>query len=148
MSNVGSGGGAPAAGSAVPAASSGAADVAEAPKEEVKEEKNEDESDDDMVRTLFDFQCLQVLLIFINIIFTLRRVLDFSINLLYYIRFHWRICSIACPMWSYEGACSRSMPILLTQNKMDLERDCSEYALFTVLNSDKGYLIQRNLMLL
>ena len=119
MSNVGSGGGAPAAGSAVPAASSGAADVAEAPKEEAKEEKDE-ESDDDMVRTLFDFQRLQVLLIFVNILFTLRRVLDFSINLLYYIRFHWRICSIACPMWSYEGACSCSTPILLTQNKMDL----------------------------
>lgn len=60
LSNVGSGGGAPAAG--VPAASSGAPAVEEEKKEEAPEEK--EESDDDMVRAFFDFQRLQVLLIF------------------------------------------------------------------------------------
>jgi 60s Acidic ribosomal protein len=90
LSNVGSGGGAPAAGSAV-AVASGAEAVVEEKKEEVPEEK--EESDDDMVRTLFDFQRLQVLLMFF---FTLFRVLDFSINLLYYIS--WRICYLTCPM--------------------------------------------------
>ena len=55
LSNVGSGGGAPAAGSALPAASA---------KVEEKAEEKEEESDDDMVCTLFDFQHRQVLLIF------------------------------------------------------------------------------------
>lgn len=49
LSNVGSGGGAPAAGGAVPAASTGAP-AAEAPKEEEKKEEKEEESDEDMVR--------------------------------------------------------------------------------------------------
>lgn len=47
LSNVGSGGGAPAAGA--PAAAGGAAPAAEAPAEEKKEEEKE-ESDEDMVR--------------------------------------------------------------------------------------------------
>jgi len=50
LSNVGSGGGAPAVGGAAPAAG-GAAAAAEAPKEEEKPEEKE-ESDDDMVRLL------------------------------------------------------------------------------------------------
>lgn len=90
MSNVGSGGGAPAAGSAVPAAS-GAAAVEEEKKEEVPEEK--EESDDDMVCAFFDFQHLQVFLFYFISLF---RVLDSSINLLYYIS--WRICYVTCPM--------------------------------------------------
>jgi len=53
LSNVGSGGGAPAAGSSVPAASSGTADAVEAQKEELKEEEKE-ESDEDMGFGLFD----------------------------------------------------------------------------------------------
>ena len=85
MSSVGSGGGAPAGGSAVPATSSGPAAVEEV-KEEVKEEKEAEESDDDMVCTLFNFQYLQVSLTFVNILLH-HRVLDFSINLLFYIRF-------------------------------------------------------------
>ncbi len=48
LSNVGSGGGAPAVGAA-PAAG-GAAAAAEAPKEEEKKEEEKEESDDDMVR--------------------------------------------------------------------------------------------------
>ena len=75
MSDVGSGGGAPAVGSNVAAASSGAAPVEEEKKEEAPEEK--EESDDDMVSTLFDFQPSSS---FVNILF---RVLDSSINLLY-----------------------------------------------------------------
>jgi len=92
--NVGAGGGAPAAGA--PAASSAAAAPEEEKKEEAKEEEKE-ESDDDMVRTLFfDFHRLQVLIFFF--LFTLYRVSDFSINLLYFIRFPWKICYVACPM--------------------------------------------------
>jgi len=49
LSNVGSGGGAPVAGSTVAATGGAAAPAAEAPKEEAKEEEKE-ESDDDMVR--------------------------------------------------------------------------------------------------
>jgi len=52
LSNVGSGGGAPAVGSNVAAASSGAAPVEEEKKEEAPEEK--EESDDDMGFGLFD----------------------------------------------------------------------------------------------
>jgi len=54
LSNVGSGGGAPAAGSGAPAAG-GAAPAAEAPKEEAKKEEEKEESDDDMVRLGFSF---------------------------------------------------------------------------------------------
>ena len=57
LSNVGSGGGAPAAGA--PAAAGGAAPAAEAPAEEKKEEEKE-ESDDDMVRiysSVFLYAC-------------------------------------------------------------------------------------------
>ncbi|KAH9839146.1 60S acidic ribosomal protein P1 [Rhodofomes roseus] len=50
LSNVGSGGGAPAVGA--PAAAAGAA--AEAPKEEEKKEEEKEESDDDMGFGLFD----------------------------------------------------------------------------------------------
>ncbi|KAF8920657.1 60s acidic ribosomal protein-domain-containing protein [Mucidula mucida] len=52
LSNVGSGGGAPAVGAA-PAAG-GAAAAAEAPKEEEKKEEEKEESDDDMGFGLFD----------------------------------------------------------------------------------------------
>lgn len=80
MSNVGSGGGAPAAGSAVPTAS-GAAAVEEEKKEEVPEEK--EESDDDMVRTLFDFQRLLVLLIFF-----LHYLGFWTLRLIYFTTYH------------------------------------------------------------
>jgi hypothetical protein len=77
LSNVGSGGGAPAAGSAVPAASSGE-DKVEAKEEEEKTDAKEEESDDDMVRTLFDFQRLQVLLIFVDVGFWTFRLIYFT----------------------------------------------------------------------
>jgi hypothetical protein len=136
LSNVGSGGGAPAAGSAAPAVSSGAAAVVEKQEEEKKEEK-EEESDDDMVRTLFNFQCLQVLLIFFLHFIGFR-----TFRLIYFTTYDFLgefVTSLVRCGVSYEGACSHSMPNLLTQNKMDLER---EYvANMHVLNSESlGYL--------
>ena len=59
LSNVGSGGGAPAAGA--PAAAGGAAPAAEAPAEEKKEEEKE-ESDDDMVGILCILYACQALM--------------------------------------------------------------------------------------
>jgi large subunit ribosomal protein LP1 len=57
LSNVGSGGGAPAVG-APAAAAGGAAAAAEAPAEEKKKEEEKEESDEDMVRIyLFRYAC-------------------------------------------------------------------------------------------
>jgi len=53
LSNVGSGGGAPATGAAAPAAAAAGGAPAEAPKEEAKPEEKE-ESDEDMGFGLFD----------------------------------------------------------------------------------------------
>jgi ribosomal protein L12E/L44/L45/RPP1/RPP2 len=58
LSNVGSGGGAPAVGA--PAAAAGGAPAAEAPAEEKKEEEKE-ESDEDMVRIFALYVSMQVL---------------------------------------------------------------------------------------
>ncbi|EED82031.1 60S acidic ribosomal protein P1 [Postia placenta Mad-698-R] len=52
LTNVGSGGGAPAVGA--PSAAAGGAAAAEAPKEEEKKEEEKEESDDDMGFGLFD----------------------------------------------------------------------------------------------
>jgi hypothetical protein len=64
LSNVGSGGGAPATGAPVAAAAGGAAAAEE--KEEAKEEEKE-ESDDDMVRSLQCFYSLRLLNLFIGL---------------------------------------------------------------------------------
>lgn len=105
LSNVGSGGGAPAAGSAATAAPS---DSAVAPVEEPPKEEDKEESDDDMVRASFDLQPFRISSISF---FTLSRASDFSINLLYYIRFE-EFVFIASPMWIFAGA--HSMSILLS----------------------------------
>jgi hypothetical protein len=65
LSNVGSGGGAPAAGA--PVAAGGAAPAAEAPAEEKKEEEKE-ESDDDMVRiySIFFYACQALMSPYVN----------------------------------------------------------------------------------
>ncbi|KAI0291494.1 60s acidic ribosomal protein-domain-containing protein [Multifurca ochricompacta] len=54
LSNVGSGGGAPAVGAPVAAAGGAGAAAAEAPAEEKKKEEEKEESDDDMGFGLFD----------------------------------------------------------------------------------------------
>ena len=72
LSNVGSGGGAPAVGA--PAAAGGAVPASEAPAEEEKEEEKE-ESDEDMVRI--------ALCVSMQVLISLYRVLVFSTDLSY-----------------------------------------------------------------
>lgn len=74
LSNVGSGGGAPAVGGAPTAGGGGGAAAAEAPKEEEKKEEEKEESDDDMVRVNLTDSCALDTEGF-------RRALVFSINL-------------------------------------------------------------------
>ena len=80
LSNVGSGGGAPAAG-AVPAAVAAGGAPAEAPKEEEKKPEKEEESDDDMVClncSLF----LQVLILALKGLWSIRLIFACCITLL------------------------------------------------------------------
>ena len=98
LSSVGSGGGAPAAGSAVIASSSSGPAEAAAEVEEKKEEEKE-ESDEDMVCGIVRLATFSSI---VNILFTMSRASDFSINLLYYIQFE-ELIFVACPMWNFKG---------------------------------------------
>jgi len=99
LSNVGSGGGAPAAGSGAPAAG-GAAPAAEAPKVEAKKEEEKEESDDDMVRLGFAF-C--------GCMFGMVLMFDLSLCRV-------SVCSINCTVFIMYMSFSTSSHISLAKN--------------------------------
>lgn len=126
LSNVGSGGGAPAVGAA-PAAGGGAgAAAAEAPKEEEKKEEEKEESDDDMVRYPNILHAFMLLMLG-----CLRRASVSSINFFVFLSFCFPSACLhpiylAVEFLTSSAHCVVHHPFLLRTQK-DVEKHCLLY---------------------